>query len=89
MVSLVSSRLCTIWLAQSGQKRRAAYLVTNSLQSWPVQPRKQVDEQLCIDLKIILDELAFFWVEGKGGGGGFAGFDSTSEEVESEDLHCR
>ena len=88
MISLLILQVVHHMAGAKWAKGRAAYLVTNSLQSWPVQPRKQVDEQLCINLKIILDELAFFWVEGEGGGGGFAGFDSASEEVESEDLHC-
>ena len=76
-----------MWLGQSGREERGAYLVTDSLQRWPVQSRQKVDKQLRIDLEVILDELAFFWVERKGGGGGFAGFDGAGEEVEGENLH--
>lgn len=63
------------------------YLVTNNLQRLPIQAWKQINKELGVDLEIVLDELAFFWVQRKGSGGGFAGFDSAGEKVEGENLH--
>lgn len=57
------------------------YLCGGGAECRPVQPREDVGEQVRVGVDLVLGELGVFGVQGKGEGGGFAGFDGAGEEV--------